>query len=331
VASAAVVVVLALAGMIGVGRRADAASRDAARVVEQMRSAADDVDFTATAMVTWHATSGAPRQATVSLRSADGTLEVTSADEVVLDEHGHTFVKDDVGWWTPAKEPAASRQPAPDARWHLEARHGTTLGRPTTTVVASRADGSVAQRLVIDDATHVLIGREVLDRDGTGERGFRFTALTVGPAAGAGTQVITASPRAPARDATAVRDVGDGFDAPSVIGNGYQLVSRARHGDGVRLVYSDGLFTLTVVEQSGELDWSALPDGGASTSVDGARARRYAQPVGDAVIWQSDGVVFTCVSDAPRDSYAAAIGGISSGPGVVERAVDFVLAPFAFD
>ena len=108
-------------------------------------------------------------------------------------------------------------------------------------------------------------------------------------------------------------------------------MGRSRKGDGVSLVYTDGMFTLTVLEQSGELDWSALPANGASTDVEGARARRYAEPLGDVVVWQRDGVVFTCVSDAPRDSYVAAMSSLSPGPGVVERAVDFVLGPFGFD
>ena len=128
-----------------------------------------------------------------------------------------------------------------------------------------------------------------------------------------------------------MRDLPDGFHAPGTIGAGYVLVSKSQRDDGVQLAYSDGLFTLSVLEQQGELDWGTLPDGGSATTVDGARARRYAQPLGDVVVWERDGVVFTCVSDAPRDVYVTAMGGIVSGPSTVERVVDFVLGPFGFD
>ncbi|MFI5046973.1 MAG: hypothetical protein ACHQIG_07900 [Acidimicrobiia bacterium] len=328
--SALAAVLLALAAAVVLGATADAASGDAARLVEQMRAAAGAHDFTATVEVTWHNAAGARKQATVDLRAVNGALEVSAGDQVVLDQGGHTFVKDELGWWTPPSEPRPSRHPSPDARWGLALRHGTALGRATSTVVASRADGSVAQRLTIDDATDVLVGREVVDRDGSVERGFRFTSFVVTPRSN-GAASIGASPTATAKDASPVRAVPTGFDAPGTIGAGWVLVTKSRHGDGVQLAYSDGLFTLSVLEQQGELDWNALPGGGSGTTVDGARARRYAQPLGDVVVWEQDGVVFTCVSDAPRDVYVTALAGITGGPSTVDRVVDFVLGPFGFD
>ena len=109
------------------------------------------------------------------------------------------------------------------------------------------------------------------------------------------------------------------------------LVSRSQHTNGVQLVYSDGLFSVSVLEQRGELDWDAMPHGGTDTSVDGARARRYAEPMGDVIVWERDGVVFTGVSDAPGDVFDAMLTGLAPDPGIPERVVDFVLGPFGFD
>ena len=329
-AFAVAVVVVAVGIPIADGARARAASSDGTRIIEQMRAAASEQDFLATVDVTWRTASGEHREAMVDVGASDGTLTLSSGSQLVLDERGHTFVKDDRSWWTPAKEPRASDPPAPDTRWRLAVHRGTTLGRPTTTVVAQRGDGSVAQRLVIDDATHVLVGRDVVASDGTIERGFRFTSFIVGPAA-SGVVADAPTPDVSGRDATELRDVSDEFDAPTTLGDGYRLVSRSAHGDAVRLVYSDGLFTLSVLEEPGELDWDALPDGGTSATVDGARARRYAEALGDVIVWERDGVVFTSVADAPRDSYVGAMASITAAPGVVDQVVDFVLAPFGFD
>ena len=60
----------------------------------------------------------------------------------------------------------------------------------------------------------------------------------------------------------------DGYRAPSSLG-GYELVTRSQHPDGVLLFYSDGLFTASVFEQQGDLDWSALPDGGTDSRLAG--------------------------------------------------------------
>ena len=53
--------------------------------------------------------------------------------------------------------------------------------------------------------------------------------------------------------------------------------------------------------------------------------------MGDVVVWERDGVVYTCVSDAPHDSLAGMLAGLSPSPSVPERVVDFVLGPFGFE
>ena len=110
------------------GATADAASGDAARFVEQMRAAAGAHDFTATVEVTWHNAAGARKQATVDrARGRTARSRCRPATRSCSTSSGHTFVKDELGWWTPPSEPRPSRHPSPDARWHLAAasRDGT--------------------------------------------------------------------------------------------------------------------------------------------------------------------------------------------------------------
>ncbi|HEX5585818.1 MAG TPA: hypothetical protein VFZ17_00785 [Acidimicrobiia bacterium] len=328
-----------LAGVIAIGMlavagtwsnaSAGASTSAGARLVNQMRTAAGQTDFSGVVEVTWRTASGKRQQATVEVHSVDGVLEVSADGHVVLDDDGQTFVKDELGWSSTPAQPDPQHRPAPDARWALTVRPSTAQHRPATTVVASRPDGSVAQRLVIDDATHLLLERQVVARDGTVERAFRFASLDLDPVAAAAG--IAASPTTPARTAKPLETVPDGYRAPDRSGAGYVLVSQAAHAGGVQLVYTDGLFSMSVLEQRGELDWDGLPKGGTDTTVDGARARRYSQPMGTVMVWERDGVVFTCASDAPDDVLTASLAGLRADPSTAEQVVDFVLGPFGFD
>ena len=50
---------------------------------------------------------------------------------------------------------------------------------------------------------------------------------------------------------------------PRVSGNGYRLLGRWQHGnDLAQLYYTDGVLSVSVFEQPGQLDWCALPEGG---------------------------------------------------------------------
>ena len=97
------------------------------------------------------------------------------------------------------------------------------------------------------------------------------------------------------------------------------------------LYYSDGLFTASVFEQQGELDWDALPSGGDDTRLADTRTRVYHEPSGDVAVWARNGLVYTCVSDAPSDVFARMVGAMASdGRSAPESVVDFVLDPFGW-
>ena len=83
----------------------------------------------------------------------------------------------------------------------------------------------------------------------------------------------TISPPAGVKTSTAEKltSVPDGYRAPGSPA-GFELVTRSRHPDGVLLFYSDGVFTASVFEQQGDLDWGALPTA-APTRSSPTRAR----------------------------------------------------------
>ena len=87
-------------------------------------------------------------------------------------------------------------------------------------------------------------------------------------------------------------------------------------GEATHFFYSDGLHGLSVFEQRGRLTKAALPSGGRDVEVDGYSVRSYAASVGEAMVWEGDGVVYTVVSDAPWVDAAAVVKGL---PHVAER------------
>jgi hypothetical protein len=225
-------------------------------------------------------------------------------------------------------EPTARGVPDPARRWAIStAGSRTVAGRPATVVVAARAGGAPAQRLVVDDDTGLLLAREVLGPKGNVERSLRFTQIDFDAG---GVASIAAPSGTHSPSAKPLSSVPDGYRAPSAAG-GFDLVARSRHPDGVLLFYSDGLFTASVFEQQGDLDWGSLPPGGSDSLLADARTRTYSGPGGHVAVWERDGLVYTCVTDAPSDVFARVVGAFDPGArSTTDAVVDFVLGPFGW-
>jgi hypothetical protein len=160
-------------------------------------------------------------------------------------------------------------------------------------------------------------------------RSLAFTAIAIGAPAAPVDEPAGAS----ARTATPLTTIPDGYHAPSQLGGGAELVAKAkRPGGGIVLTYSDGIFSTSVTEQKGELDWGSLPAGGTDATVAGHHVRKYATPGADVIIWERDGVVYTCVTDVPADTLSAMVSDLGpSSRDTVDKAVDFVLGPFGWN
>ncbi len=250
--------------------------------------------------MTWTTPKGS-QTAQVRVTDTGGAVAIASAGGVVIDEGRRTYLRDHLGWTGLVVEPTAGDLPEPDRRWRLStAGTRTVAGRPATVVLAARSDGKPAQRLVVDDATGLLLAREVLGPRGQVERSVRFSNIEVGERGG--------NPPSPpagvkSRSAEKLTSFPDGYRAPGAPA-GFELVTRSRHPDGVLLFYSDGVFTASVFEQQGDLDWGALPDGGTESELADTRTRTYREASGDVAVWERNGLVYTCVTDAPSDVFA---------------------------
>ena len=299
-----------------------------AQLVERMREASAAYSFSGTVGVMWR-DGEKVRRTSVDVTAVDGTLEVEAGESRVVDKGRDTYVLGNRGWTSVLIAPISDTLPEPDHVWKLSTRNGPQVaGRPTMLVDAARGSYGVVQRLFIDTQTGLLLGRDVRDSRGNTLRSLEFTSIAIG-----GGPHALDQPGVPGRVADAVRTVPKGYRAPERPGGGYVLVSKAAVPDGgVQLSYSDGIFSISIYQQRGKLDWGGLASGGTTTDIAGHHARRYVEPGADVIVWERDGVVYTCVTDAPPEVITAMIEGLApSGRNVIQKAVDFVLGPFDWE
>jgi len=215
-------------------------------------------------------------------------------------------------------------------------------GRAATTVTVLRGE-AVAARLWVDDRTGLLLRQEVNDAAGNVRRMFAFIEIRPGApggtAAGAPSSVPVADRRIPDAGPSRAHAVTGAFvhaqrvpqaaasgwqraasdsqrrgwcasvECPAALPAGFRLLD-VRRGTAsgapvVQLVYGDGLSSISVFQQSGQLDPEQLTGFRADTW-DGARVY-----VGEGwpqrLTWQGGPRVFTAVSDAAAPDLHAAI------------------------
>ena len=122
------------------------------------------------------------------------------------------------------------------------------------------------------------------------------------------------------------------YHDPGEVGDGFRLAGEwKRPGDVVQLYYSDGLLSVSVFEQKGRLDDGELPGGGAAIDFDGHDGYRYETPVGEVLVFERNGVVYTCIGDAPIAEISAIALDVSAPTqSRWERMADTVVAPFGW-
>lgn len=237
-----------------------------------------------------------------------------------------------VGDWTVSWGAGAPYElPRAGDKWTLTMRSGPRVAGRATTVVNVRSPDTkvVRARLYLDDATGLLLERDVFGPSGRLLRSVGFVEFEELPA----DQQSEAPPRERRVAPGAPRRVPDGYLAPEEPGEGYHLVGGFRRPDGVvQLLYSDGIFSMSVFEQEGAIEWDALPDG-REGEVAGHRMRSYTTVAGEAVLWQRDDVAVTCIGDAPLDEMLRFTRALveDDARGVLGDIADFVLSPFSWD
>ena len=202
-------------------------------------------------------------------------------------------------------------------------RPGQVAGRPARSLLLRRA-GATAARLWLDDATGLLLRREVYDPAGRTTAAMAFLDVTVGPQPLAATASATRSTSPGGIDASR----RPGWVCPAGIGSGDSGLVLAdarmlRDAPGatptMHLTYSDGLSSLSVFEQRGTLDPLAVR-GYAVAGIAGSRVHvRRGLPT--QAVWQSGSTVVTVVTDQPARQLGDVVTAMPpAGPPATTRA-----------
>ena len=223
---------------------------------------------------------------------------------------------------------------------------GSADNRTAQVVEAWRADGSIAARFWLDDATKLPLEREVFDTathvigqdvfidvsftapGGLGAAAAGGKASSVVPpgdsrapgaspqraAAASASARVSADPQGPwtdpfsRRQLLALRD--GGWQVPAELPGGLSLftgaTTQADTGAVLDLGYSDGLSMVSVFEQRGKLP--ARLAGWRKTKTGGHVV--FALPDQRTLTWAGHGMVFTMVADAPSQTVDAVVGAL---------------------
>lgn len=186
-------------------------------------------------------------------------------------------------------------------------------GRRTLLVEAHRPGltgaGALAGRFWVDSATQLVMRRDVLDADGSVVRSSAFVDLEVGAAApGSSVEAEAVHATGQRLDDTALLDLEQaGWPVVHTLPSGLELFESRLHeregADVLQLSYSDGLSTLSLFVQRGELAEDPV---GTPRSVGGGTVW-VSKGSPERVVWSGDGRTWTLVSDAPADAVTEAV------------------------
>ena len=304
-------------------------------LLDRAREAAETQPFEGTVAVEWR-DGGQRHTEDVSVRSAGGVLRF--GDEVV-GAGARRMIHGADGWLSLWGHDLATLGPPPTAKYRLAVEPGPDVADRPTDVVAVHLVGTnrLRERLYVDRQSGLLLRRELLDMTGTPYRSVAFTTLTPGAGApGPATALTGSAPKADhSMEPTPARHLKRPYKLKSRIGTGYRLVGAYRANGVVQQFFSDGLHGLSVFEQPGHLSGAETTLAGESGSgreveISGHTMRAYSASVGEAVVWGSDGVVYTAVTDAPWSDLAGAVRDLphADPPGRLRRVAQTVVSLF---
>ena len=199
-------------------------------------------------------------------------------------------------------------------------------GPATLVRLTERETGAVRERLYVDLDTELVVRRETFDRDGEAVRVLGFTRLdahedrVVRPDG----DELDVEQRALTRGDVADLRAQD-FLVEESLPAGYVLVEahtvEAASVPTLHMVYSDGLYALSLYQQQGRLATSAVQGAARLTTDAGGHVWRWPGSEPRRVVWTGDRLTFTALTDAPTEELLTVAGGLptSRSPSILDR------------
>lgn len=287
------------------GAAAQSTRRPAEAPLETAARAAAEVPFTGTLVVQW--TDGPVlREERLEVEGMNGSMVAYGGTQVMASSTQRLVARGDQ-WnllWLGSSSDVS--RPAIEGKYELVELPPATVAERPVRVVEAREQGTVVERLSLDQATGLLLRREHYEAGAAPDRVVTFESITIGVPGRRvepPSRVVGEAPRVVSAPQPA------GVSAPDALAGGYLRVGVFRKSGVVQARYSDGLFDLSVFEQDGRLDRSHLPAGERLT-IGPLNGWHYEWAGGHVVIWQRSGTVFTAVSDAPLDDVVSAVASL---------------------
>jgi sigma-E factor negative regulatory protein RseB len=249
-----------------------------------------------------------------------------------LPGHGTAYVGepagDDQGRAGFVPEPSSFAHDVALLREQYDARvagRAEVAGRQTTVIEVGRsANEPPAARIWVDDASGLVLRKDVLGPEGVVETRTAYLEISIG-------SHVQGSVHLPPTDTSfAVRSLGTnarpavvaaGWVCPESLPGGFDLVDvRRNSGDPARLqlVYSDGLTAMSVFEQPGRL----VADPEFEPEVWDGRPLVVRDGLPTQAAWVADGTVWTVVTDASRERVRAAVAALPRESATADSALD---------
>lgn len=302
--------------------------------LEDARRAVEQTAFEGVMDVRW--VDGAVMRSQRLIVKADhSTLAVLGGNRVMAVAPFERLVSHGGGAWEELWAPTTTPSVRPDggAKYQVTSVPDgpPVAGRPTFTVEI-RQGGALRERLQLDAATSLALERDQYDEGGALARTLAFETLTVGASA------LPALPSEAAHHAPRLVAASQSASpaTPDSLPEGYQRLGIYRSGNVLQVLYSDGVYDLSVFQQPGRLRRADLPPSGEPVALGTTRGVRYAWAGGHLVVWSSGGNVFTAVGDGPLDEVLQAVRAVPESPdrtpsllGKLRRACRAVMEPLS--
>lgn len=288
--------------------------------LEDARRAAERTPFFGVVQVGWR-DGEAVRHEELAVQAVDGVLVVRGANSVMAGRDRRRLLHHRQGGWDVLWPPQLGPDARPDFgdKYAVAVATGPPVAGRATRVVEVRRGSMLRERFFLDLDTGLMLKREQYDSNGTARRTVGFASVTLARP--------TEPPPAPPsrRDRSphpmSATHLPAGYTAPPALDQGYQRVGVYRRSDVVHVLYSDGIYNLSVFEQPGRLEWRHLPAGGHRVAMSGQRGWQYGWAGGEVVLWQAGDTIYTVVTDAPPEE---AVTAAASLPLPRRRAVSLV-------
>ncbi|MBV8981168.1 MAG: hypothetical protein JO086_09735 [Acidimicrobiia bacterium] len=278
--------------------------------LDDARKAAEQTPFSGSVTLQWRDAS-VLHQDQLVVQGAHGTLLAEGRRSAMAVGDERLLYSPGGGWqelW-PSGLGAASRPDLDDAYVVRAAGTATVAGYATDVVEIVKA-GAVRERLDLEANTKLLLQRRQYDSHGVLERAFTFDRIKIGD------QPTTAptTPLAPKQAgprAVAMRSLPGSEREPAQLAAGYRRLGVYSQGDVVQMVYSDGLYDLSLFQQDGGLDPGDLPSPRQTVRMEGHAAWTYSWPGGEAITWTAGHTVYTLMGDVPPDELRTVAGSVT--------------------